>query len=327
VNALWAIVIDTWRQSRNQIVFLIMLVLLAVIGIASFVVPKSFDQPDGTRRIGVVFTDEPSPLLEGAWDAVYVQSKLTNAGESLDPFNLEPTPEQIEQFEAAEREAAAADVPLDQRATEMLANFFASAVFTISMALFVAACAGYMPAMLESGAIDIVLARPARRIKIYLGKILGGLALYTAAIVAVYLLIFLGLGIRTGVWVTGIFLVLPLQLLSAAVLYSLLAALGVISRSSTLCLIVGLVFYFVVDSAIGTLIQFRQLGAFEDGGWMDRIAGAMYWTLPNFGLLKANATASVLNIPVMEWQPFLVAFAWLALTLAVGSFRFQRADF
>ena len=328
MTALWAIVLDTWKQSRQQAVFVVMLVILAVTAVATIVVPSSFEQPDGTDRIGFIWDDEPAPVLEQAWTGIYAQTLMLQGDAPIDPFDSGSAQEQSEAMEAAMRAAEAeADTPYAQRSVEVILFAVASAVFSLSMILFLAASSGYVPAMLEAGAIDVVLARPIDRLRIYLGKYLGGLALYSAAIAVTYLLIYVGLGLRTGVWASRVFLVMPLQIFSAAVLFVIIAALGVVSRSSTLCLVVGLLFYLVVDSIVGTLIQMQRMQLFTDIGWLDGLVQAMRATLPNFGLLKENATASVLNIPLMEWQPFAVAFAWLLLALGFGYWRFAKTDY
>lgn len=328
MTAIRAIVMDTWRQSRQQIVFVIMLVVLAVVAIATIALPKRIVDASGEERVAMTWSDEPAEFLEEQWTMVYAQTLLVEAEDRVDPFDPEAAVRMAERMEAMGQAAdAEADTPRLRRGVEFLLMTVASGVFSISMILFLAACAGYFPAMLEAGAIDIVLAKPVDRLRIFLAKYAGGLALYAAAIAATYLLVFVGVGVRTGVWHAGLFLVLPLQIFSAAVLYAILAALGVSTRSSTLCLVVGLAFYLVVDMVVGLVIQFGQLGVFEELPALARFAEILRWTLPNFGLLKTNAAASVLNIPVMEWQPFLVAAAWLVLSLAVGWWRFARADY
>lgn len=326
MNVILAIIQDTWRQSLNQVVFTIMLVVFALIGIAAFATPKVYEQPNGVDRAGWVFSESTAGSLEGSWEFAYVQARLLNAGQTLNPFEEEPE-ELREKIQALSDEARDSSVPLKRRSAEMMAQTFTEIAFTLGMWFFIMACGGYMPAMLESGAVDIVLARPAHRAKIYLGKIVGGLALFTAANFAMYLLIFVALGIRTGEWVGTIFLVLPLQILTAAVLYSLLALLGLLSRSSVLCILVGLFFYILVDTGIAAFIQLARSGLFEEGGWVYNIGSILYWVFPNFSLLKGNATLSVISVPVMNWQPFIVAFGWLALTLGLGLWRFQKTDF
>ena len=327
MNALWAIVIDTWRQSRQQAVFLIMLGILALIAILATALPKPIED-GGETRIGFVWSDQPTYELEEAWTAIYAQTLVLNSGEPVDMMDPDALAERNEQMmEAFDEAVAKVDVPPAQRSMEVIVYGIASAVFSISMILFLAACSGYFPNMLEAGAVDIVLARPIDRLRIFLGKYLGGMALYAAAITAVYFLIFLGVGVRTGVWVSRIFLAVPLQIFAAGVLYAILAALGVIRRSATLCMVVGLLFYLVVDSILGSLMQMQRMNVFTEMPWLDGIAKTMRHTLPNFGMLKESATASVLNMPLMDWQPILVAAAWLVLALALGYWRFNKTDY
>jgi ABC-type transport system involved in multi-copper enzyme maturation permease subunit len=325
MNALRAIVIDTWRQSRQQTVYIVMLVLLAIVSIAAVVLPHPYEHEDGSDGIGFITGDGPSEELEAAWVAIYAQSLVLESGAPLDPFSIDP--ETAERQMEALQQAEATNTPLDRRAVEVFLYFIASAIFTVSMLMFLAASAGYIPNMLESGAIDIVLAKPVDRLQIWLGKYVGGLALYAAAIGAAYFIIFVGVGIHTGVWVGRIFLVMPLQVFSAAVLFAIIAALGVVSRSSTLCLVVGLLFYLVIDSVIGSLIGAERMGLLRDWPALESVGRIMRYTLPNFGMLKENATASVLQMPLVQWEPFLVALAWLLATLGLGYWRFSKTDY
>jgi ABC-type transport system involved in multi-copper enzyme maturation permease subunit len=319
---------DTWRQSRQQVVFIIMLIVLAVIAITAVIVPKKIVDENGEDRLAMTWSDEPAEFLEEQWTAVYAQTLLLDDSERINPFDEESAVRMADKMNAMmEAAEAEADTPKLNRGVEFLLMTIASGIFTISMILFLAACAGYYPAMLEAGAVDIVLAKPIDRLRVFLGKYVGGLALYSAAIAVTYLIVFVGVGIRTGVWHGGIFFVMPMQIFAAGVLYAILAALGVVSRSSTLCLVVGLAFYIVIDMIVGALVTFQQMGAFAEWPLIENVAVAMRWGLPNFGILKANAAASVLNIPLMEWQPFLVAAVWLLGALAFGYWRFRRTDY
>ena len=197
----------------------------------------------------------------------------------------------------------------------------------LNIPLFLAACAGYYPGLLESGAVDIVLAKPVDRLRIFLGKFVGGLLLFGAVLAATYFLIFVGVDIKTGVWHAKLFMVMPLQLFSAAVLYAILAWLGIRTRSQTLCLVAGLVFYFVIDTVISTVMDLQKLGLFAGAGWVDSAIGWMRYLLPNFGALKQTASISVLNIPLFEWTPIVVAGFWMVGALALGYWRFHRTDY
>lgn len=327
MNAMLAIIGDTWRQSRQQIVFLIMCGLLLVTAITGSLLCKQVVDEDGTERVGFAWqTEESAEFLEEIWVVSYANTLVVDSGEQLDPMAAMEDPDAYEERMQAFRAAVEKKDSTSpaRRATETYLTFVCSAIYAISMLLFIGASAGYFPNMLESGGVDIVVSKPIRRYQIYLGKYIGGLALFSAALVTTYFIVFVGVGLRTGEWVGSLFLVLPLQLLAAAVLYGILAAIGTISRNATLSIIVGYAFYLVVDSIIGFAIQAGQAGLFGDIG---SVIAKIRWILPNFKLLKANSVASVLNMPAMDWQPFIVATAWLGLTLGLGIWKFSKSDY
>ena len=196
------------------------------------------------------------------------------------------------------------------------------AIYTISMLMFIAASAGYFPALLEAGAIDIVLAKPLERWKVFLGKYLGGLALFAVALFGAYLLLFLGLGIRTGVWHFTVFRVMPLQLLSAASLFALIGLLGVARGSTALAMIVGYVYYLVVDKILqGLMILPFQSEAWRSGQKLLRA------TVPNFVAVRNVALNSIINVRATDWQPILVMMIWTVVGLGIGYWVFWRRDY
>ncbi len=119
--------------------------------------------------------------------------------------------------------------------------------------------------MLTSGAVDIVLSKPLSRMQIYASKYVGGIFLYAAAIAAFCVLLYIGVGVRTGIFHLRIFYGIPLLMFSAMVLYAILALIGTASRSATLALVLGYVFYVVVDSLISAALTAQPL--LEAAGW------------------------------------------------------------
>lgn len=324
MGALRAIITDTWRQSRQQVVFMIMIGLLLILAIVPVVLAKPMvienEAGEQVEHVTILGYEGSEEALETAWAAAYGQSvMMTTDGEQPDPFSPEGQKMQEELLEIAELEA---NTPPKQRGVEAFVMIVSGFVFSVSMMLFIAASAGYFPSMLEAGAIDIVLAKPLERWKVYLGKYLGGLALFTAAIVGAYMILFVGLGVRTGVWHPAIFLVMPLQLVAAATLFALLALIGVVSRSSTLCMILGFVYYLVVDSVLSVLMIVPF-----DIPWLETTQKVIRWTIPNFDQIKSAATLSVINMPAMNWQPVAVACAWIVLSLGLGYWKFKRTDY
>jgi len=326
MGALIAIIADTWRQSRQQVVFLIMLGLLALTALTTVALVHTVEvtTDDGAvvEKVVVYGIDDAGELLSEGWAGLYSTSILAeyvNEGESVDPFSEEGQELQQKLFDFAALEA---QTEPKRRAVETLIWAVGFVVYVVSMMLFIAACAGYFPALLEAGAVDIVLAKPLERWKIFLGKYLGGMALFTAALLGTYALLFFGLGLRTGVWHPAIFMVMPLQVLSAGTLFALIALLGVIRGSTALAMIVGYGYYLIVDK----IMQFLLFANFGGEGWQS-LQKVLRAAIPNFVRVRDTALMAVINAPATDWQPVMVMFAWLLLSLGLGYWIFHRRDF
>lgn len=326
MSALWAIVLDTLRQSRQQVVLMIMTGLLWLIALGTVIVAQPVEVRDENgqvrEHVSLLGVEGSHVFLEEVWVGIYSSTlvlQYDDPDERPDPFSEAGQKLQNDLLEVA-NEVARTDPK--RRGVEALLLGVSMIVFSLSMMLFIAAASGYFPAMLEAGAIDIVLAKPLERWKIYLGKYLGGLALYTVAVSSTYLLIFIGIGLRTGVWHGALALVLPLQVLAAATLFALLSLIGVVSRSSTLCMILGYAYYIVVDSIVSLLTMFPF-----QVGWMQSLQKFLRAFVPNFDQIKSAATYSVINVPAIDWQPISVAAVWLVVSLGLGYAKFRRTDY
>jgi ABC-type transport system involved in multi-copper enzyme maturation permease subunit len=326
MSPMWAIVLDTWRQSRQQVVFIIMMGLLILHALVTVAMTGKMTDEDGVEHVELAFDEGPARILEEMWVATNAQIRLGRGEEDFDPRDPEAA-KQIQDLLVERAKVDAESAPPLRRGVETMIFVYANFSFTLSMLLFIGACAGYYPNMLESGGIDMVLAKPLDRLKVFLGKYLGGLVLFSALIALVYLVVFFGIGIRTGVWPGGIFLAMPLQIFAAAVVYAILAAIGTFTRNSTLCLIVGYVFYLVIDSAVSALVQLNRLHVFKKYPTLEGLGDLLESVFPNFALLKTNASASVLSFPSMEAKPLLVALAWAVGCIALGYWKFSRTDY
>lgn len=338
-----AVILDTWRQSKQQVVFLVMLGVMALALVAGIALPRPIENADGGWRFGTILSEQPVGYFSQQWVEQY--ARALNGG-------VDPMREAMRQMAATRPQAGEADagrnfqqrmqeqrqamqeavdkattVPEFQRGVEYYLHVVIGAMFSVTMLLFIAACAGYFPAMLGSGAVDIVLAKPVSRLQVYFARYLGGITLYTAAIAAFCLLLFVGVGLRTGIFHWRIFLAIPLLCFTAMLLYALLAFIGTVSRSATMAMVIGFVFYVVVDSAISWLFDMQPV--LQLMGWdsVAAVADTLRHVFPNFGLLKDMALASLLTMPKFEVGPFAVALAWLAGSFWLGYQVFRRGDY
>lgn len=340
MGPLLAIVGDTWRQSRQQVVFIIMLILLAVVVICGIALPTEKTSPQGGPAFDLVIGEGGGEGLEMVWLNAYAtahapefdtterweedvaEKKEKSGNDSEQPKSFtERHRERIESLYPSAKATSRFD-----RAAQVWMMGIMTALLWVAMPMFIGACAGYFPELLAAGAVDVVLAKPIRRHEVFFGKYFGGLLLFSVAVLGATLLLFLGTGLRFGLWHFRIFAAIPLTIFSGAVLYALLALLGVKSRSTALAMIVGFIFYYVVDTIIG-VFQSLQIGGQFDTPWLNDTVEASRYVLPNFSMINATTTSSVLNVPNMDWTPIVVGAGWMAISLALGCWIFRRRDF
>lgn len=255
-----------------------------------------------------------------SWRHLYAESLLYLKAEGEDGKKM------------TEREAfaltaiAAGERTALERHAELLAIKTGKVLYTLSLVFFIAACAGYFPGLLGEGGVDLVLARPVSRLQIYLGKFCGGLVLYTLASSAALIVLVLGIGFRFGAYPVTVLAMLPLQVFTAAVMFSILAAIGVFVRSTPLPLLFGLFFYLAIDTGLGLLIQLQTANYFGDGLWGKTIEW-MGILLPSFDLLKFAAQAAAFKLNALALKPILTASVWLFTFLGLGYWRFRATDY
>jgi ABC-type transport system involved in multi-copper enzyme maturation permease subunit len=114
------------------------------------------------------------------------------------------------------------------------------------MILAVASTAGMFPDFLASGSVDLYLARPITRLRLYLVKYTCGL-LFVALQVGVFsAACFLVIGLRGNVWEPGLLLAVPMAVLLFSYLFSFCALLGVLTRSTVTALLGTLIFWMLL---------------------------------------------------------------------------------
>lgn len=172
----------------------------------------------------------------------------------------------------------------------------------IGVLLMIVATASFFPTMMERGAIDVVLAKPISRARLFLYK-------YAASMVFVLLqaTIFVGLtfivaGLRWHVWLPGYLLAIPLVALLFSYLYCVSVFVGVVTRSviAAILLTVGAWVAFVVPPL--------ALAAFEVYDAADtrfgRIARVLAWIPPKTSdieyLASRYAMGGATSIPLAE---------------------------
>lgn len=129
----------------------------------------------------------------------------------------------------------------------------------IGITLAIIATAGFFPAFLERGAVDVVLSKPMSRYKLFLFKYAGTMVFVLFHATAFVVLTFLVIGFRWGVWLPGYLLAIPLLVLLFSYLYCISVWVAVAFRSTVAAVLLTLgawVFFFGVQSLEDTFDMF-----------------------------------------------------------------------
>ncbi len=110
-------------------------------------------------------------------------------------------------------------------------------------ALALVSTASIVPDLVSAGAVDVMLAKPISRTRLFLTKFATGL-LFTALQVSVFALAsFLVIGVRGGAWEWGLFLAVPFVVVSYSYLFSVCAVIGLVTRSAVAALLLTALFW------------------------------------------------------------------------------------
>jgi hypothetical protein len=221
--------------------------------------------------------------------------------------------------------------------------------------LAIIATAGFLPNLMEKGAIDVLLAKPLPRWKLFLGKYLGSLAFILAQATVFVVLTFVVMGVRWRMWLWEYLLVIPLVTVLFSYLYCVSALTAVMWRSTAASVLVSL----------GAWVAFTGVQSLHDGfewfpEWKEgrayAIADAARWVIPKTQdityLAKkwtgAASTAEMLPQPpnresrdildiakrieearmaIPAWQTIGSSLLFEAFVVGLAMWKFSRADY
>jgi ABC-type transport system involved in multi-copper enzyme maturation permease subunit len=115
----------------------------------------------------------------------------------------------------------------------------------LGVLLMIVATADFFPAMMERGAIDVVLSKPIPRWKLFLFKYLGSLTFVLMQASLFIVLTFLVMWLRWGIWTPGYLMCIPLLVLLFSYLYCISVYVGVNTRSTVAAILLSVVAWAV----------------------------------------------------------------------------------
>ncbi|MFN9370070.1 MAG: hypothetical protein ACK6CT_15110, partial [Planctomycetia bacterium] len=144
----------------------------------------------------------------------------------------------------------------------LFANFAVPIWLTwLASILALISTAGIFPDFLAGGAIELSLARPISRLRLFVVKYACGLLFVTLQVALFAVACFVVVGVRGGTWEPRIFLAVPVVVLFFSYLFAFCTLFGVLTRSTIASLLLTLLVWlglWSVNTTGGTLLLFRE---------------------------------------------------------------------
>jgi hypothetical protein len=196
---------------------------------------------------------------------------------------------------------------------------------TLGLMLTLIWTAGFLPSFLEGRSISVLLAKPAPRWVLILGKYFGVLAFVLFNAVLLVVGTWAAIGIRTDFWDPTYLLAIPLLLLHFSIFFGFSVLLAVCTRNAVVCVFGTLVFWCVAWSmnfgrhafVTSTDMVSQSLHSSFLSGMID----VGYWILPkpaDLGVLLFDSLGAQNHFGQL-FDPEVLAVHGFSITLSVLS--------
>ena len=129
----------------------------------------------------------------------------------------------------------------------MFTNFGVNIWLTwVATILALVSTASIIPDFISSGSIELVLAKPIGRLRLFLLKYISGLLFVTLQVAIFSFVSFFVIGIKGGAWEPAVFLAIPLVVCFFSYLFAFCVLIGLITRSAITALLLTIVFWIVI---------------------------------------------------------------------------------
>lgn len=150
----------------------------------------------------------------------------------------------------------------------------------VGVTLAVIATGGFFPALIERGAIDVVLSKPIARWQVFLGKYFGGMVFILVQAALFVLLTFLVIGFRWGVWLPGYLWSIPLMVLLFSYVYCVSALVAVSFRSTVAAVLLSLGAWVAFSGVQTTADLFETYPSWQEQRSYYNAVRAARWIIP-----------------------------------------------
>lgn len=202
-------------------------------------------------------------------------------------------------------------------------SVISTVVFTGGIFLSIFATANLIPTMLERGYIELLISKPLSRTMLLTGRFLGALSIMIFNVSYLIAGTWLILSLKTGFWHWPYLYSIPMVIAAFAIVYALLALVGVTTRSPGVSIMVAYSVLFFSP----LLVEKDKIYAFLSSKIYYYFLEGLYHTLPKTFELGEINQALVMGRCVESfsalWSSSIVGAALLFTTI----FIFSKKDF
>lgn len=199
----------------------------------------------------------------------------------------------------------------------------ATMVFSGGIFLSIFATASLIPNMLEKGSIDILLSKPLSRTQIFLARFLGAQSIMAFNVIYLIGGTWLILSWKTGVWHLPYLYSIPMVIIAFAIMYTIMAFVGVTSRSSGVSVMVAYTILFFSPF----LVQKDKIYALLSNKIYYYFLEGLYHLFPKTFEMGQINQALVRGEPIESWMALWTSCLAGTFFLGAAVFIFSKKDF
>lgn len=180
-----------------------------------------------------------------------------------------------------------------------------------------------IPAFLKKGRVELALSKPIDRKSMLTQKYISLYFISILIMTVVSIIIWLVLSIRIDNFDTGIFSSLSAGYVEFFVIFSIIFAFGVITRSGAF----ALMSYFLVKIVSGLLASREIVYNFVNEGPLTYLLDTLYYILPKFKDMNESLKNFIADNPNIDYFPIWSTLLFALVLYAVTAWVFQKRDY
>ncbi len=201
-------------------------------------------------------------------------------------------------------------------------QFIGGIAYWAGILLSLFATAPLIATMQDKGSIDLLLSKPVSRSRVLFSRLTGVFSSMSLLLIYLIVMVWIVMGVKTGIWTYQFLLAIPVILLMFMVMYSVVTVVSVHVPSTAFSLIItyGLIFASIILGSKEHIAPQINLP------WRHLYNG-LYHLLPNFTEVTMTVAQLAGNEPVKSLYPVLSSVMFAFVMYLIAFRKFSRKDY